>query len=447
MAISRRTSTASELSAATRRLQRKIRRFHLRPRTCARLEAMWAAHVQLRASGHWTPTDPERTAFLRAILRSGAGVEWSARAQSLVHADQSDPAMRLALLRVLAKLGDVHAFDSVARARPMPPSEDAVCARAILYARADLPSQAARVLQDTPHALPPSARPPPVRAQAMREILLAWTRARSPEHAWAMASELLARGYGRSAREWNALLQMHARDPRYRHGLLCQILDRMQAAGVAMDGEAYGTMLRGAVLRGDTAAWREWRGRMQRAGFAMDRATRAAVAAALARGGRWAEARAYAAPRPLARRALAAGPVCAHAFVQAATAHAALRAADAALLLRALGEGRVEESAAVDAVARRLPRVEALRCGRPLLGSGIVAGARALAGALGPERVADPAGLVVGNGRRKSFALTVNALARTLLREGHGAPANELLDAARAASIFVDHPHTLTARL
>ncbi|KAJ1721772.1 hypothetical protein LPJ53_003759, partial [Coemansia erecta] len=380
--------------------------------------------------------------------------------------------------------------------------------RAILYARADLPAHAARALDLCPGDMPPrpaADAPVPTRVLALSEILLAWTRAMDAERAWAAVQRLLALGYGRRVREWNALLHMHAVDLRYRVELLDEVVARMRRAGVALDAASHNIMMHACLLRGDARGWREWHACMVREGLGPDGYTHVAVAQQMADAGRWAEARAALARVPLEtqqqqpvqpqyaaehrdaalavlasigaatnqipavmqqfRRDVAAGRVVAAQQFAAVRAAAlgcpAVWAAELALLARCLEDGRVEQSAAVDAVAGAagLPGLDRARvAGRPLLQAALADVAHALIADLenpgGPGGpAAQPGGLrsarFVPGGARRSYAAALGAVVRGLLRAGgeEQALALRLLRAAEAAGVAAASPATLLALL
>ncbi|KAJ1823171.1 hypothetical protein LPJ56_000171 [Coemansia sp. RSA 2599] len=485
-----------ELEKAVARIQRKLRRFALHRRTVGKLEAIWNMYRELVARGQWRLGPTELGQFLDAILRVGAGVEWSRRAEALVeeHLQAVDHGAAMCSLRVYAKFGDLRRFD-MARCRfdDMFGREwsqrqpDFVPVRAILYAKLDLPAQAEKILDSSAEEIEPRPaqadlhRPPPARAMALKEIMLAWTRAGNEHKAWETISRLLVLGYGRTALEWNALLHMHAVDLRYRFNLLEEVLARMRRAGVAYDAATYNIMMHASLLRSNQAQWRSWYGEMERAGFLPSAHTYVSVATQLARCGRWSEARdtleqmrnkkirmtgaartaldslessSNRIPQLMARfRAdvLAGRRISAQQF--AAVAVAALGcpgvwAAEIALLIGCLEDSRVEEGAVVDAMAARLPGLDKRKvAGRPLLQSDPETAARQFMLDIGDDLPGKRSQLMIAGSQRVSFTTTLNVIIKSLLRDGLEAQAKALVAAAEDASIAVNSEHTLLALL
>ncbi|KAJ1951906.1 hypothetical protein GGI12_006376, partial [Dipsacomyces acuminosporus] len=206
------------------------------------------------------------------------------------------------LFRIFAKFGDIQRFDGLLSqikqaygsgwANEQP---DFYETWAAAYARADMPAQAEIILNDFPRTQEDSVKkidgqPIPPRVFALREVLFSWVRRKNVDQAWAVLSQLLAFGYGRSAREWNALLHMHAVDLRYRYELLEQVLSRMRAAGVAYDKATYNIMMHACLLRGKQVFWKDWFKRMELAGFKADSFAYTALVGQLVNNGQWGEA-------------------------------------------------------------------------------------------------------------------------------------------------------------
>ncbi|KAJ2777710.1 hypothetical protein GGI15_004416 [Coemansia interrupta] len=490
--------SASEIEAAAARLRRRLQQLAVSKRTVKRLESLWQLYNEIRRSCAWRMSAVEVEQFLRVILRVGRGVVWGERASELVRAHRHvlNPAVAMWLLRILARSGDVQRFDEACGMcdRALGPGwaaddEEYLANRAILYAKADLPAHAARVLEEFPGDIAPqsAAERLSTRVLAMSELLLAWTRAQNAEKAWETISRLLVLGYGRKTREWNGLLHMHAVDLRYRFDLLDEVLSRMQQAGVAYDMATYNIMMHASLLRGDQRRWREWLARMEQAGIQPNGYTCVAVARQLAVGGRWAEARAALEKMPAEcgegdeeprgaraavltsigeltnqipgimqrfREAVLAGgdviPAVQFAAVcAAALACPAVWAAEIALLARCLEAGRVEQSAVVDAVAQRLPGLDRARVrGRPLLQSELGDVARAFMDDLrDPARLGAEGLRFVPGAERRSYAQAVGAVIRGLLRGGMEQRAVELLRASEGAGVAAGSPATLLALL
>ncbi|KAJ2744044.1 hypothetical protein GGI20_003290, partial [Coemansia sp. BCRC 34301] len=498
-------SGAEEVDRAVFRLRRKLRRFVLHPRTGGKLEAMWTLYGEIKRSSAWRISDSELAQFLRAIQRTGVGMAWHERAVALAGeagALGGDSAM--ALLRVHAKFGDTHAFErTAAEARRALGSQwthaDYVATRAIAYARADLPQRAQAVLSEAAGGI--SGSRDQAREElllAREELLLAWARARKADQAWAELARLAQQRMPAPAppRVWNALLHMHAVDTRYRMELVEEVHARMIRGGGSADHATFNILMHAALVRGRQARWQHWHARMLAAGHVADAYTLTALAAALIDAGRWADAArairhmrashvtpatAVSAMQMLRRRSRAAtvmarfrqsaaagSRVAPHEFTQAASAALAdprAWAAEIALLVRCLERGHVAASPAVDAVAARLPGLSAAaEAQRPLLralrrdpgGAG-----QALAEELGrpghgspdhgsPDRASpDRAGsdLITGE-LRKSYAETVHAAARALVRSGCLRQAEHLAQAADRAQIgrqLVKEPDALAA--
>ncbi|KAJ2723934.1 hypothetical protein GGI07_002312 [Coemansia sp. Benny D115] len=484
--------TAEEVDSAIKGLRRKLRRFTLRPRTTMKLDAMWQRLWEIRrAAVGWRLSSEEIEQFLRAILRVGPGVEWAKRAQGLAE-EETDPSMGvvMASLRVYAKTGDIRRFNhAVDRAeRLWGPQwwrelDDYIETRVILFARADLPAQAASLLKEHPRAVRPRAElakgePPPPRAQAMRELLLAWTRAHSVVEAWLVLNELLELGYGRSSREWNGILHFYAVDPRYQISLLEQVLLRMREANVAYDEATYNIMMHASLLRGSQVHWRMWHSNMVRAGHKPNAHTYVAVATHMVTVGKWAEARdtlkqmrkSGVTPTAVARQVEAqaidegqnrvAGMMRAlHrqvrkgdqidtrmflAVAQAALKSPKLWAPEIALLKRCLEAGMVEAGPVVDAMAMRLPGMNARAASeRPLMRAGSMASAGdALARTIKSGMRSEPGLALVSGSERLSFTDTLHVVLRGLLRGQDGVQASDLVAIADHAKIPLLRPHT-----
>ncbi|KAJ2416178.1 hypothetical protein GGI10_001159 [Coemansia sp. RSA 2530] len=443
----------------------------------------------------------ELAQFFQAIQRVGTDVSWQERAEELAReAGVLGGAATMALLRVHAKFGDTYKFENTAQEARRLLGDDWAAAhgdyaetQAIAYARADLPAQALRVLEaaggadatgaaaavgseDAAGAAVAAGSKDTARAVALQEVLVAWTRARNVDQAWAAVELVQAAGARLGMRGWNALLHMHAVDERYRMELVEAVFQRMGGAG---DRATYNILMHAALVRGRQARWQHWLQRMEDAGLAPDAYTHTTLAAALIGAGRWAEAArvirnmrgAGVAPtratgvaamqmqrrrsRALVvmarfRQAVAGGAaISAHEFTQVAgEALAAPRecVAEIALLVRCLEERRVAASPAVDALAARLPGLSArARAARPLLDALCDDPARAgHALAAGLEKSGEPlaAGSFLAAGdRRKSYADTVSAVVRSLLRAGHLRTAEHVVHAAHRAHVFVASAH------
>ncbi|KAJ2766003.1 hypothetical protein IWQ56_003884, partial [Coemansia nantahalensis] len=488
--------SGEEAEQAVARLRRKLERFGLRRRTAAKLEAMWATYEEIKAGSEWRLGSDELAQFLAAIQQAGNRAFWCERAAALVADEERrlqravDADTAMALMRLFAKHGDVRQFEAAAAVRGgecAPERHALVETRAIAYARADLPRRAQEILGESPRlqaalacAQPAGSeqqRPAPPHAVALREVLLAWVRARDTERAWASMSQLLAIGHGRAAREWNAVLHLHAADRRYRYPLLEQVLQRMREAGVAYDAVTYNTMMQGSLLRGLQARWKQWLQRMELDGHRPDAATYTALFSQLAQSGQWAEAQRVAEhmrqaniPQPPAmaaaemsldrqrgrsdrvmarfrRLALRAAELPAAEFAMAAqTALDAPQrwAAEVALAIRCLEDGRVAESPVVDALAAQLPGIDAARiAGRPVLQ--LLCGDPNRIWHAFAEGLAGTAPSVAAGGRRRSSAQTINVALRFLIRTRRLDQAKALLRAARAAHVDVGAPHTLVS--
>ncbi|KAJ2374662.1 hypothetical protein IW150_002978, partial [Coemansia sp. RSA 2607] len=489
--------SSSEIDEAIERLRRRLKRAAVHKQTIKRLESLWQMHRNIRMSCGWRMGAAELEQFLQAILRTGKGVAWGERANELVweHQDTLNASVAMWLLRVLSRSGNVQRFDEARGLfdRALGPGWDAdqteyLAVRAILYAKADLPMHATRVLESCPREIKPRSADTeqqnktfPTRVLALSEIMLAWTRAKNSEKAWETISRLLVLGYGRKAREWNVLLHMHATDPRYRFDLLEEVLARMRQASVSYDAATYQIMLHACLLRGDQKKFREWRVQMERDGFAADARTYVVLAQQLAAAGRWSEARAALEQVPLddpaqeAKEAVLASiaaatnqiPLIMQQFRKDAldkkqitaqqfstVAVAALGcpgvwAAEIALLLRCLETGRVEESAAADAMAAQLPGLDRSRvAGRPLLHTTLQDAAQAfLDDLLNPVALGKRSQRLVPGTDRRSYAAALGAVIRSLLRGGYEEQALQLLHAAEAAGISIGGPATMLALL
>ncbi|KAJ2840768.1 hypothetical protein FBU31_000144 [Coemansia sp. 'formosensis'] len=462
------------------RLRRKLRRFVLHPRTEGKLEAIWILYEGIKRSTSWRINDRELAQFLRAILRKGVGMAWYQRAEQL--AGESAVLGReatMGLLRVYAKYGDTHKFETTAREAERLLGEgwsathgDYVETHAIAYARADLPAQAQSILENNPSS-------DPSRSLGLLELLLAWTRARKVDQAWATLSQLQALGSELQARGWNALLHMHAVDERYKMELVEKVYRRMLQAGGTADQATFNILMHAALVRGRQGRWNHWYQRMEAAGFAADAYTHTALAAALIDAGHWAEAARVIrhmrssgdAPTPATavaamqmqrrrgrvavvmarfRQVVSRGAVIEpYEFTQVAgEALADTRewVAEIALLIRCLEDGRVPASPDVDALAAHLPGLSAeAMTNRPLLQSlynDPVQASQALVASLSAQDQ-HPIGssLVVGE-HRKSYAATLNAVVRNLLRCGRLRQAEQLVHAAHRAQIDVDSVKT-----
>ncbi|KAJ2716770.1 hypothetical protein H4R19_000451, partial [Coemansia spiralis] len=486
--------SGAELEQAVERLQRKLERFTLYRQPLVKLDAVWTLYEEIKAGSAWRLGSSELTRFLAAIQHTGHGAFWCERAAGLVadyerrsgRAADADTAM--ALMRLFAKHGDVRQFEAAAQARSgdwVAERHAVVETRAIAYARADLPQQAQEILGGsrtvqvalTCEAPGTRERVPPPHAVALREVLMAWVRRRDAERAWACLGQLLAIGYGRAAREWNAVLHLHAIDKRYRYPLLEQVLMRMREAGVAYDAATYNTMMHGSLLRGLQARWTQWFQRMELDGHRPDVVTYTTLFSQLARTGQWAEARrvvdhmrqAHIQPTPamtaalmsidrqrgrsdhvmarFRRQALRGAALSAAEFTLVAqTALDAPQrwAAEIALAIRCLEDGRVAESGVVDALAAQLPGIDAARiAGRPVLQ--LLRGNPDRTGCLMAEGLAGVAPYVATGDRRRSVAETVNAALRFLARTGRIEQAEQLAQAARVAHVDVAVPHTLVS--
>ncbi|KAJ2870481.1 hypothetical protein FB639_004616, partial [Coemansia asiatica] len=398
-------------------------------------------------------------------------------------------------LRVHAKFGDLRRFD-IARFRFdsmfgsgwSRSQRDFVSVHAVLYAKMDLPAQAEKILESHAEEIEPRSvctnkhQLVPMRAMALKEIMLAWTRAGNEPKAWETISQLLVLGYGRTAPEWNALLHMHAVDLRYRFNLLEEVLARMRRAGVAFDAVTHNIMMHASLLRGNQAQWRNWYGQMERAGFTPSAYTYVAVATQLARCGRWSEARdtleqmrskkirmtdaartaldslesnSNRIPQLMARfrsDVLAGRRISAQQFATVAVAALGcpgVWAAEIALLISCLEDGRVEESAVVDAMAAGLPGVDRRRvASRLFLKTDAESAATAfmldIEDALPGKRSQR---FMMSGSQRRSFTATLSVVIKSLLRDGLETQAKALVAAAERAKIAVNSEHTLLALL
>ncbi|KAJ2805066.1 hypothetical protein H4R20_002244, partial [Coemansia guatemalensis] len=461
--------------------------------------------------------------------------EERARSAAPVGAD-----VAMALIRIYAKFGDIQAIGRVVELTTealgsewAAAQEDYIETRVIAYARADLPATAAKALamsgdyaaavsdvgrSDSPRSsasrLTDTARRTPPYVMALIELLLAWARRREVSKAWACMSQLLSQGYGKSARAWNGLLHMHAIDVRYRYGLLEEAASRMHSAGVEADAATYNIMMHGSLLRGLTVKWKEWYQRMGQAGHKPGAVTYTTLFSQLARNGQWSEAlnvlrtmrsanvrmtattaasamsmerlrnRSDRVMRRFRDRIVKGSVVSASEFAVAmATALDSPRrwTSEIALAIRCLEDGRISESAVVDAMAARLPGINAaqiprrpllhlLQCDAEHISAAFAAGIHASAGLFpemggtdgsggsastdgsnGSAPKTAPAGdsgayMAVGE-RRRSYAQTLNVVIQFMLREGNLRQAEALIQTASEAKIDTGTPHTLISLL
>ncbi|KAJ2649036.1 hypothetical protein IWW40_003447 [Coemansia sp. RSA 1250] len=397
----------------------------------------------------------------------------------------------MALIRVFAKFGDVQLMNAAVNRAEVTHGlawageiADYIETQAIALARADLPAQASATLERSQGYAAAAAqngctKPVPPYAIALREIMLAWTRSRNAGRAWSCLSELMALGYGRSAREWNALLGMHAKDMRYRYPLLEQVLARMRNANVKYSAATYNIMMHGCLLRGLQTRWKEWFDRMERDGFQHDSATFTTLLVQLTRSGQWSEAlkvvhymrrnkiatipaavtnieRQRNRLEPVMRRfrhqVLKGGEISVGEFTAVVTAildSPKRWATEAALAIRCLEDGRVAESAVVDALAARLPGIDSSGIlDRPLLSllqkdAGEVA--ESLLHGIQDAKLAHKP-LAIG-AQRRSFMQTLNIVIRFLARGRSWKQVELLVQAASAADIDTSSPHTLVSLL
>ncbi|KAJ2660558.1 hypothetical protein IWW48_002895 [Coemansia sp. RSA 1200] len=527
--------TAEEVDRATKRLQRKLRRFLLHNRSAAKLEALWELYQTVLGSAeNWQLGKAEAMQFLAAIHRASDRADvWCGRARTIASIvdTTADAALRaavaLALARIYARFGDLAGLESAVagiahggdeEAMRLMEQDDYHETRAIALARAGLPQQAEEALQLADGAkLTPEAceqfrhnvaqttskrgprvwmRPEPAGVEALRNILAAWARSRGVGRAWATMDRLLTLGYAGSSREWNALLHMHALDPRYRYELLEHVLERMRNAGAKRDHATYNIIMQGCLLRGLQPQWRSWLVRMQDAGFAPDVYTYATPAAQLAATGQWSEAHRVVEAMRRTAKAAPTRTISANAAMRierqrnrstpimdrfranvfygraisaeefAGVAAVALDCparwpTEIALLVRCLEEGCVADSAVISSLAARLPGLDDKLVGdRPLLrmlrslgrsadaGSAIVEGVGAMGGNTvdaGAEGGSDAMRQLGGGRRRVPGAL--DAIVQRLLRGGAVGQAERLLHAARDASIGVGSSATLLSVL
>ncbi|KAJ2086512.1 hypothetical protein IW138_005632 [Coemansia sp. RSA 986] len=532
------------------RLRRKLRRFLLHKRTAAKLEAMWELYQAIKQSAKdWRLDNTEVLQFLGAILRAGdRGDVWSIRALRLAdhegtRADAgADAAVILALLRIHAKFSDLAGFEKTVANRTRHKKgaimrhmvqDDFYETKAIALARAGLPKQAEKTLlmSDKARLTPESCaafqrnvaevnsrpgqhvwtRPVPPGIVALREILLAWARDRNVDRAWGTIDQLMMLGYVQSPREWNALLHMHALDPRYQYELLERVLERMRAAGVKKDHATYNIMMQGCLLRGLQMRWRDWLKKMQGAGHEPDVYTYATLAGQLVATGQWSEAlriidamktKAKTSPTTSAgaestvammrieRQRNQTAKVMSrfrenvfhgrHISVREFTLVAAAAldcpaqwTTEIALLIQCLEDGCIEESAVADSLAARLPGLDDSRIKeRPLLrvlrllgqDDTAAAAAAAAAAAVGDSIVkgidcvehsatpTDNAGFIsqlaaTGSSEHKRVPGALDAILQSLLRNGSLEQAERLIHATRNASIDVSAPSTLLSIL
>ncbi|KAJ2466372.1 hypothetical protein GGI02_004391 [Coemansia sp. RSA 2322] len=485
--------SGEQLAHAEFRLRRRLRRFLLRRRTAEKLEGLWGLYRRVqRSSAGWRLSAGEAEQFLQAVLRAGAHTAWSARAEEIGGAAPAT----MALLRVYAKFGDTRRLEAAAHARGGEWTQrqaDFVATRATAYARADLPAQAAAILQG---ASPGGGQDADQQTKsswisAQEQLVMAWARSRRVDEAWAALGRLQAGGGGAATRAWNAVLHMHAVDVRYRQAAVEAVQARMAAAGAALDAASFNILLHGAVLRGAAARWRHWHARMRGAGHAPDAYTYTSLVAQLGGAGQWAEAAAVGrmrvAPTPatavaaldvdrrrnnvsgvmahLRRRVARGAWLAPHEFTQAAAAaraDAPAWSAEIALLGAALDAGRVPPSAAVDAVAARLPgptpRAHAARAllaglatpeSRERTAQALVELAEAVAviSDRDPASACDqaPGYDFVSGPARMSFSASLGAAVRALTLAGSQQHAERLAVAAARAQIDVAAPHTLAA--
>ncbi|KAJ2612610.1 hypothetical protein H4S08_002619 [Coemansia sp. RSA 1365] len=506
--------------------------------------------MEIRASSKWRIDEVELIQFLKAILKVSRETFWSERAQILVDEEVTRSAapvsadVIMALIRVYAKFGDVQAIGrTVKRAVKTlgtewaAEQEDYIETRAIAYARADLPDIAAKALDMSgdyiasvseanstdlprssakkPHGptdnLKDAAKRTPPYVMALIELLLAWTRRREVSKAWECMSQLLSKGYGKSARAWNGLLHMHAKDVRYRYELLEEAISRMNSAGVEEDAATYNIMMHGSLLRGLTMKWKEWYQRMGEAGYKASAVTYTTLFTQLGRNGQWNEAlnvlrtmrranvqipstttasvmsmerqrnRSDRVMKQFRDRIVKGNIVTASEFAVAMSV--ALDSpkrwtSEIALAIRCLEEGRISESAVVDAMAARLPGINVSRIShRPLLhllqrdpehvSTSFAAGIYKAAGLFSELNGFDNSGVLSGSDdsasnsamdgdnsaylavdeRRKSYAHTLNVVIQFLVREGNLRQAEALIQAAHEAKIDTGTPHTLISLL
>ncbi|KAJ2402666.1 hypothetical protein GGI23_000549 [Coemansia sp. RSA 2559] len=527
--------TAAEIDRAVQRLRRKLRRFLLHKRTAAKLEAMWELYQAIKQSEPaWRLTNTEVLQFLGAILRAGDRSDvWNSRAQQLADCEwergssaETDAKVILGLLRIHAKFSDLAGFDKTMAQRVKPhhsrilwlmEQDDLYETKAIALARAGLPMQAEETLLRAAQQLTPSmcsafrlnvaqvnslkgqhvwTRPVPPGVVALKELVLAWARNRDVDRAWDAINRLLGLGYAQSPREWNALLHMHALDPRYRYELLERVLDRMDSAGVKKDHATYNIVLQGCLLRGLQARWKDWLRRMQAAGYEGDVYTYMALASQLVATGQWSEAlrviealkKCKAKPGPAAsaastvvamrieRQRNRAAKVMArfredvfrgrhisvheYALVAAVALDCPARwTTEIALLIRYLEDGCIEENAVVDALAARLPGLDETQIkGRPLLHTLLSLGSAEgdlIANEITSMRQqpgASAAGFVAlisaaGSSGRKRIPGALDVVVQALLRSGSLDQAERLIRATSEAAIDVSAPSTLLSIL
>ncbi|KAJ2616730.1 hypothetical protein GGH99_001109 [Coemansia sp. RSA 1285] len=517
--------TAEEVDRAIGRLRRKLRRFLLHNRSAATLEALWELYQTVLGSAEdWQLSKAEAMQFLAAILRaSDRGDVWCGRAQTIASTvdTTADAALRaavaLALARIYARFGDLAGLESAVagiahggdeEVMKMMEQDDYHETRAIALARAGLPQQAEEALELaggatlTPEACErfrhnieqtKSKRGPriwmrlePAGVEALRNILAAWARSRGVDRAWATMDRLLTLGYAESSREWNALLHMHALDPRYRYELLEHVLERMRNAGAKRDHATYNIIMQGCLLRGLQPQWRSWLVRMQDAGFSPDVYTYATPAAQLAATGQWSEAHRVVEAMKRTATAAPARAISANAamrierqrnrsapimdrfranvfFGRAITAEEFAGVAavaldcparwptEIALLVRCLEEGCVADSAVISSLAARLPGIDDRLVGdRPLLRmlrslSRSADAGSAIVESVGAGSNSDAMRQLGGGRRRVPGAL--DAIVQRLLRGGAVAQAERLLHAARDASVGVGSSATLLSVL
>ncbi|KAI8321110.1 hypothetical protein GQ54DRAFT_298198 [Martensiomyces pterosporus] len=286
---------------------------------------------------------------------------------------------------------------------------------------------------------------------------------------------------------------MHAVDLRYRYELLEQVLSRMRTAGVAYDQATYNIMMHACLLRGKQVTWKDWYKRMELAGTKPDSYTYAALVSQLVNNGQWGEAlriikymqssnlqltsatsasitsmerrrnRVHLVMTKFRRSVLKGGVISVREFtpvICAALENPKMWATEIALIIRCLEDGRVEESAVVDALAARLPGLDPTSIAdRPLLR--LLRGDSAAVGkvfedsldkmASGSEKEVvaevDVCGRLAMGSVRKSFPEALNAVVQSLLRDGNLKQAEAVVRAAKEASIEINSPHTLVSLL
>lgn len=491
----RRIYEGQELAQLVLALQRKLEKFFAIKPAGTRLETIWTMYTDIRISDRkWRISSNMAKLFLDAVLQSGVGTVWCKRAEII--ASNIGPSIEIdvtkTLLRVYAKFGDVHKFTTAAEEANkvhgdgwVDKFEDYVGNRAIVYARAGLPVQAQQILDSSDtqnYAKVGNTKKKESYGRALQEILVAWTRARKIEEAWETLAKLNAIGYGRSSREWNALLYMHVVDVRYQYDLLEQVLARMREAGVTYNKKTYNIMMHGCLLRGKQAQWKDWFNRMEAKGFQPDTYTYNTLVSQLINSGQWSEASniishmrskkgLYTSVTHVAqqtmekkrgnldkamsqfkRNVVLGKHIAVQEFSQAmaiALENPTAWTAEIALLIGCLEGRRIEESAVVDTMATRLPGLttagiqgrslsRALRHGPELVGAEILHSIKTGSTDLP----------YLGTGPySRSYPETIEAVVRALLNSGKLIQAEELVKAAGEAKIEIGSPHTLIALL